>query len=45
MGVEKSSLKETLELIQIVITLLHENDNQLEFVTNLMDSVISLIDS
>lgn len=45
MVIEKSSLKETFELIRIVITLLHEKDCQLEFVSNLMDSVISLIDS
>lgn len=45
MDVEKSLLKETLELVQIVATLLHENDSQHEFVTNLIDSLISLIDS
>lgn len=43
--VEKSSLKETLELVQTVITLLPENNNQREFVSNLMDSLISLINS
>lgn len=45
MDVEQSLLKETLELVQTVITLLPENDSQHEFVTNLMDSLISLIDS
>jgi len=44
-NVEKSLLKETLELIQTVITLLPENDSQHEFVISLMDSVISLINS
>uniref|UniRef100_A0A2S2P4L9 Rab3 GTPase-activating protein non-catalytic subunit n=1 Tax=Schizaphis graminum TaxID=13262 RepID=A0A2S2P4L9_SCHGA len=43
--VEKSLLKETLELVQTVITLLPENDSQHEFVNNLMDSLISLINS
>lgn len=43
--VEKSSLKETLELVQTVIALLPENNNQHEFVSNLMDSLISLINS
>lgn len=43
--VEKSSLKETLELVQTVITLLPENNDQHEFITNLMDSLISLINS
>lgn len=45
MNVEKSLSKETLELIQIVLTLLPENNGQREFVTNLMDSLISLINS
>lgn len=45
MIVEKSLLKETLELVQIVITLLPENDSQHEFITNLMDSLISLINN
>lgn len=43
--VEKSLLKETLELVQVVVTLLHENDIQHEFVTNLIDCLMSLIDS
>lgn len=43
--VEKSLLKETLELVQTVITLLPENDSQHEFVISLMDSLISLINS
>lgn len=43
--VDKSLLKETLELVQTVITLLPENDSQHEFVTSLMDSLISLINS
>jgi len=43
--VEKSLLKETLELVQTVITLLPDNDSQHEFVSNLMDSLISLINS
>ncbi|XP_050425334.1 rab3 GTPase-activating protein non-catalytic subunit [Adelges cooleyi] len=41
--VEKSLLKEILELVQTVITLLPENSDQYEFVTNLMDSLNSLI--
>jgi len=43
--VEKSLLRETLELVQTVITLLPENDSQHEFVTSLMDSLISLTNS
>jgi len=43
--VEKSLLKETLELVQTVITLLPENDSQQEFAISLMDSLISLINS
>lgn len=43
--VEKSLLRETLELVQTVINLLPENDSQHEFVTSLMDSLISLINS
>lgn len=43
--VEKPLLKDTLELVQTVINLLPENDSQYEFVTNLMDSIISLISS
>lgn len=45
MDVKNSLSKETLELLQNVIALLDENDSQQEFVTNLMDSVISLINS
>lgn len=45
MNVEKSLLKETLELVQTVMTLLPENDDQHEFVTSLMDSLISLVNS
>jgi len=45
MSIEKSLLKETLELVQIVLTLSHENDDQHEFITNLMDSLISLVNS
>lgn len=45
MEVEKSLLKETLELVHTIITLSSENDNQNEFVTNLMESLISLINS
>jgi len=45
MDVDKSSLKDILELAQTIITLLHENDEQHEFVTNLMDSLISLINN
>lgn len=43
MNVEKSLLKETLELVQTVMSLLPENDSQHEFITNLMDSLISLV--
>ncbi|XP_025425417.1 rab3 GTPase-activating protein non-catalytic subunit isoform X2 [Sipha flava] len=43
--VEKSLLKDTLELVQTIINLLPENDSQYEFVTNLMDSIISLTSS
>lgn len=43
MNVEKSLLKETLELVQTIMTLLPENDSQHEFITNLMDSLISLV--
>jgi len=43
--VEKSLLKETLELVQTVMTLLPENDSQHQFVISLMDSLISLINS
>lgn len=45
MNVEKSSPKETLELVQTLITLLPENDSQEEFITYLMDSLTSLINS
>jgi len=45
MNIEKSLLKETLELVQMVLTLLHENDDQHEFITNLMDSLTSLVNS
>lgn len=45
MEVEKSLIKETLELALTVITLIPENNEQHEFVTSLMNSLISLNDT
>lgn len=45
MNVEKSFLKETLELVQKIIILLPEDNSQQEFVSNIMHSIMSLSNS